>query len=335
MTTRPSSSDVYDAAALWLAREDAGSMTPADAAELREWFDADKRHLGAYMRLRAASRRLDRLAALKSDRPHQPAAAPPRRWWATRVSRRTAAGIAATLLVTAGTGLWVSAQPRSYQTGLGEMRRVTLRDGSVVELNTDTAVKIAYSAHGRDIWLRRGEGNFVVAKDPLRPFVVHVGEATFTAVGTAFSIRADAAGPVTLTVSEGVVSLKPATPEKPRFVAALQQAAIAVDTAQPSVASVSFTEVNRRLAWTEGRIALAGETLGEAAAEFNRYNDRKLIVAPEVAQARVGGLFRTSEVDAFARSVQTSLGFSIHADANGDIRVDAADGQAENYSAPG
>lgn len=329
MTARPNSSDVYDAAAQWLAREDAAPLTAAESAELQQWFDADERHLGAYMRLRAASQRLDRLAALKSDQVAAPTPAPAPR---LRVNRRVAAAIAAALVASAGTGFWISAQPRTYQTAVGEMRRVTLRDGSIVELNTNSALKVAYSAHGRDIWLARGEGNFIVAKDRFRPFVVHVGDATFTAVGTAFSVRTETAGPVTLTVSEGVVSLKPATPEKPRFVAALQQASVVPHKAGSQIASVSVSEVNRRLAWTEGRISLAGETLEEAAAEFNRYNDRKLIVAPEVASARVGGLFRTSEVDAFARSVSTSLGFELGTDADGNVLIGAPD---ENSSTAG
>jgi transmembrane sensor len=265
MIARLSSSDVNEAAADWLAREDARALTVAEQAELDAWLAADDRHLGAYLRLRAASRRLDRLGALKSDQPQAepPAAEPPRR--AQVVNRRLAAALAIGAVLSGGFGLWALAQPRTYHTDVGEMRRVTLRDGSVLELNTDTVLKVAYTSEGRDVWLQRGEGNFIVAKDKLHPFVVHVGEATFTAVGTVFSVRADHTGPVRLTVSEGVVSLKPTPPARPCYVAALQEVALKPRQAQPQVASLSFLDVNRRLAWTDGRIALAGETLGQAA----------------------------------------------------------------------
>ena len=83
--------------------------------------------------------------------------------------------------------------------------------------------------------------------------------------------------------------------------------------------TLGAVEVERRLAWTTGRIMLEGQTLGEAAAEFNRYNDRKLIVSPEAAGARVGGVFRTSEVEAFARTAGPSLGLSVRVDDSGDI----------------
>ncbi|HEX5776063.1 MAG TPA: FecR domain-containing protein, partial [Caulobacteraceae bacterium] len=261
---------------------------------------------------------------LKSDQPPAAPVPPADAPRAPLISRRLAAGLAIAAVLAGGGGLWAAAQPRGYQTDVGEMRRVNLRDGSIVELNTDTSIKIAYSGARRDIWLQSGEGNFIVAKDKLRPFVVHVGEATFTAVGTAFAIRADGKGPVTLTVTEGVVSLKPDTPAKPLFVAALQRASIDAK-APPKVESVSHTEVSRELAWTDGRIALTGETLGEAAAEFNRYNERKLVVASAAAAARVGGVFRTSEVETFARTAAASLGLEVQEQPGGDIVLGAGD----------
>jgi len=325
MIARLSSSDVNETAGDWLAREDARALTVDERAELDAWLAADDRHLGAYLRLRAASRRLDRLGALKSDQPQTaPAPEPVRR--APLINRRLAAAIAAGAMLSGGVGLWASAQPRTYHTDVGEMRRVTLRDGSVLELNTDTVLKVAYTSEGRDVWLQRGEGNFIVAKDKLHPFVVHVGEATFTAVGTVFSVRADQKGPVRLTVSEGVVSLKPSPPARPCYVAALQEAALKPRAAEPQVASLSFLDVNRRLAWTDGRIALAGETLGQAAEEFNRYNDRKLVVAPAAASARVGGVFRTSEVETFARTAAASLHLAVRDEADGDILRDVDSG---------
>jgi len=327
MTARLSSIDVNEIAGDWLAREDARPLTADERGELDAWLAVDDRHLGAYLRLRAASRRLDRLGALKTDQPQTtPATEPPPRRAFFPVNRRLAAALAIGAVFASGLGVWASAQPRSYHTSVGEMRRVTLRDGSVLELNTNTVLKVAYTSEGRDVWLERGEGNFIVAKDKLHPFVVHVGDATFTAVGTVFSVRADHAGPVRLTVSEGVVSLKAAPPARPCYVAALQEASLQPKGPAPQIQTVSFTDVNRRLAWTDGRIALAGETLGQAAEEFNRYNDRKLVIAPAAASARVGGVFRTSEVSTFARTAAASLHLVMSNQPDGDILLDVESG---------
>ncbi len=299
----------------WLARADAAALTPAEQADLDAWLAAEARHLGAYIRLRAASHRLDRLAALRTgqaEAPPSPSAAPGRR-------RVIAAAAAVLVLAGGGAALWAVQQPRTYHTGVGEMRRVTLSDGSVVALNTDSVLRVAYSKDRREIWLRRGEGHFIVAKNRDRPFVVHAEGASVTAVGTAFSVRAVGRAPVRVTVTEGVVAVKPPGLQTPKYVEALQEAAIAPTRAPPRIGAVSAGEINRRLAWTDGRIILAGQTLGEAAAEFNRYNDRKLVVAPEAAGARVGGVFRTSEVEAFARTAAPSLGLTVRVEPGGDI----------------
>lgn len=333
MNTRLSGSEIDELAGDWLAREDAGALDDNARAELNAWLAAESRHFGAYLRLRAASSRLDRLAALRSGQsvetapvqepaPEAPAAPEASGWMRRRGA--IAAGMGALAVFAGGFGLWASVQPRTYHTDVGEMRRVTLQDGSIVALNTDTVLKVDYSPERREIWLRRGEGHFIVAKDRTRPFVVHALGASVTAVGTAFSVRAEARVPIRVTVTEGVVSVKPKGPDRPKLVGAMQE--LAVRGSQPAtqatpitVASVTVAEIDRRLAWTAGRIILEGQTLGEAADEFNRYNERRLVVAPTAARARVGGVFRTSEVETFARTAGPSLGLTVRVDPNGDI----------------
>lgn len=317
---KPSGAEINEIAGDWLAREDAGALSPAERAELDAWLAAESRHLGAYLRLRATSARLDRLAALSGGSAPQPVAAnesnPPR----LSVSRRQAmaAGLAAAVLVSGG--YWAWQQPRTYHTDVGEMRRVTLRDGSTIALNTDTVIRVDYSKARRDIWLRRGEGQFIVAKDRTRPFVVHANGASVTAVGTAFTVRAEPRQPVRVTVTEGVVSVAPAqNKQQAALVGAMQETAVAARGAAPTVLAVNAVEADRRLAWTSGRIMLEGQTLAEAAAEFNRHNKRKLIISPQAGAARVGGVFRTSEVETFARTAAPSLGLSVRVDDAGDL----------------
>ncbi len=315
MTPRATASEIERQAADWLAREDAAPL-PADAqAELDAWLAGDERRYGAYIRLRAVSARLDRLGALKSDRPAEAAARKP-----APINWRVAAGIAAAVVATASSIAWLQSLPRTYHTAVGEMRRLTLSDGSVIELNTASQVEVAYTARRRDIWLTSGEGNFVVAHNKARPFVVHSAGATVTAVGTAFAVRVVDGAKVRVTVSEGVVGVTAPGDAHRRLVPALHQTDLG---GGPIVAAkvipVSYGEVARRLAWTNGRIVLAGETLGQAAAEFNRYNDRKIIVAPAAAGVPVGGVFRTSEVETFAATAAGSLHLRLASDAAGDL----------------
>lgn len=323
MNARLSGAEIDQLAGDWLAREDGGELTAAERAELTAWLEAEDRHLGAYVRLRAASARLNRLAALKSDQaaPELAEPAPPRPI-ANRRRGLIAAGLAAAVAVGVGGGYWAWQAPRTYRTDVGEMRRVTLRDGSMVALNTNSVLRVDYSGDRRELWLSRGEGHFIVAKDRTRPFVVHAAGSSVTAVGTAFTVRAEARAPVRVTVTEGVVSLDPPDHRAAKLVGAMQQAAVTSSEA-PQVRPVSAVEIQRRLAWTDGRIMLEGQTLGEAAAEFNRYNERKLVVSGAAASAQVGGVFRTSEVETFARTAAPSLGLTIQVEEDGDIVLSA------------
>jgi transmembrane sensor len=62
--------------------------------------------------------------------------------------------------------------------------------------------------------------------------------------------------------------------------------------------------MGRELAWREGKIALQGETLAEAAAVYARYSDIPIVIAdPELAQLKVTGLFAVNNPLGFSRAV--------------------------------
>jgi len=70
--------------------------------------------------------------------------------------------------------------------------------------------------------------------------------------------------------------------------------------------------VERRLAWMHSEVLLRGETLAEAIAEFNRYNDRKLIISDgKIAGLKIGGRFDATDIDAFARSLHYAFGIKV------------------------
>src|SRR5690606_34195438 len=80
---------------------------------------------------------------------------------------------------------------QAFRTELGQRSTVTLPDGSVVTLNTDTVVRTRADGERRLVYLDKGQAFFEVAKDPRRPFVVTAAGRTVTALGTAFDVRVD------------------------------------------------------------------------------------------------------------------------------------------------
>jgi transmembrane sensor len=182
---------------------------------------------------------------------------------------------------------------------VGEQRSITLADRSVVFLNTDSEVRLHWTARERHIDLLRGEARFQVAKNAARPFIVATREATVRAVGTVFNVRTGEA--ITqVAVLEGRVEVnadlrvaKSLGHNQPDLLlAAGQRAAV---TRQGVEADVG-PPIERVAAWTERRLVFRGDPLGVVVAEFNRYRTQALVVDdPELAEVRINGVFELDD----------------------------------------
>jgi len=115
--------------------------------------------------------------------------------------------LAASVLV-ALAGTWLYIQRNTYSTDIGEQRSIVLNDGSTIELNSRTRVRVRFSDAERDVDLLDGQALFRVAKNPARPFIVHSGSARVRAVGTQFDVYKRTSG-TTVTVVEGRVAVTP------------------------------------------------------------------------------------------------------------------------------
>lgn len=290
-------------------RRDAGA---GDDSEFTAWLAADPRHRAAYLRLAAAWERSAHLRRLRPEGtsidPDLLAQAPPRR----RAYRRwtpfaLAAGVAAVAL---GATWWLTGDGRlrTYRTEVGGLSRVVLTDGSTVTLNTDTELRVRLLRERRDITLVRGEAQFAVAHDASRPFVVTAGGGTVRAVGTAFDVRIGADQAVQILVTEGRVAVEnvAAGAGATATVAAGEHALM--NSGRVTVDSVTAAETSRRLAWEVGELSFQGETLEDALAEFNRYNQHKLKVDdPAIAKLQIGGNFQALDLPSFVAALQRSF----------------------------
>lgn len=310
MTARLSSKEVYDAAAGWAAKLDAGSLSAAEQATLETWLSADTRHYGALAQAQAL------LVPAQERTPMHPAQSvkPPRRMFII------GGGIAAGLAVAAGSATYVARvwNEGRYRTQIGEMRVIPLSDGSVVFLNTNSEMVVRYSRSQRNIELIRGEALFDVAKNKQRPFVVQTGATQVRAVGTSFSVKVLPDQPVQVLVREGVVEVKRQdVPVAPAVLVASNNRALAPPDAPIVAEPVETAEVGRALAWRVGRLAFHGEPLNVAASEFARYSPVRIqIDDPEIANRKVIGLFVSTDPVGFANAVAVSL--DLHAEISGE-----------------
>jgi transmembrane sensor len=293
---------VDEIATRWANRVDADTLDQVEQAQLDDWLAADRRHKGAFLRAQAGLRWLDqgRVASSVLTLP-EPDATEPAHVRPTRRLRWLAGGgaVAAACLAIA----LLSPHAPDFQTGVGEQRRVTLADGSVAQINTDSALDVTYTPERRRIDLFQGEAWFQVAHNRQRPFEVAVGPVHVRATGTAFSVRRRSEG-VQVIVSEGrVLAWVEGSTQSPLAIAMGEQALIP-SAPGATVPRPAETRIADALAWRQGEIALNGETAAQAALEFNRYSTRSLHVEnPQAARYQLVGYFQTNQSLEFAQAV--------------------------------
>ncbi|MGH6613706.1 FecR family protein [Sphingomonas sp.] len=316
--TRETASEREAAAARWAMRLDAGG-TVAMEAELAEWLAGDDRRKGALLQAEAALALIG--DALNHEHDEEMGAVSPA---ATIFTRRRLIGAAvATLAASVAGGVLLYRPGETYRTALGEVRRVPLADGSIAVVNTQSTVDVTIGDQVRTIRLEQGEAWFQVAHDKARPFTVETGPVRVRAVGTAFSVRRFGNGSEVL-VNEGVVEAWLAGAERRLVRLTAGQRAFLADRGGTPIA-VEGAEAERGLAWRAGKIDLAGEPLSYAVAEFNRYNDRKLVIADSaLAGERFYGVFRVDDPEGFAVTVHDSLKAPVTLSDKAEIRIGAS-----------
>jgi transmembrane sensor len=323
-------------AARWLARLAADDVSASDRAEFQEWLARAPENLRAYDEAQETWSDLDALAGLAStDVPTLPkplrdeiercgamvnatVASP---WRPTSV-RRLALLAAGLLLAVLGV-VWMSQErhqrPADTQavaceltTRVGERRQTLLADGSLVWLNTDTELQVAFSAFRRSVHLVSGEVYFEVAKDPHRPFVVSVADRTITAVGTAFNVyrrgndtrvtvlegtvevarRAPVVVKATRAVKKAVpaVSKVPPAPlvvEPPQEITATQTATLL--DAETTVTTLPPQAVAHEASWRQGRLYFDAVTLKDMVAQLEPYLPAHVVIVDPSIEGFVGG----------------------------------------------
>lgn len=310
------------AAADWVARADRG-LSPEESLELEAWLAGDARRLGAYGRMRAilllSERAPERGEELETRgvAPRTPVASPTRR----RLLMAGGGAVAASLAAAVGFGL--TRREQRYATALGEVSFVPLADGSVLGLNTASLVEVVLTDTRRVVRLIRGEVLFDVATDIARPFVVDAGDALVYAVGSSFTVSRLGAAPIEVLVRAGVVEVAQRVnrEEGPSVEVTANSLVVAPHSGRIATSSVEPGRVDRLLAWREGRLAFEGETLAEAADQFARYSDTRIVIADRtLAAERITGLFQANDPIGFAQAIASS--FDLRAEIGaGEVRL--------------
>jgi transmembrane sensor len=307
-------------AAVWVERRANSVWSESNQRELDAWIAASPAHLVAYLRADDIWKRADRLRALnrplpmKSDAEDKSSVKP--------IMLKIAAVFAVTALIGTGAAFYLTrSHQETYSTTIGGRETLMLSDGSRIELNTNTSLRVGYNGSVRTVWLDRGEAYFSVAHDSAHPFVVMLGDRRVTDLGTKFDIRRDP-GRTEVALLQGKARFDDAiNSAQPRQTILAPGDVVTATANSVSLEQEPLHKLENQLAWRSGMLVFEHATLADVASEYNRYNRAKLVIADAVtAQLTISGTLPATDIGAFTR-MATKL-FGLHVEQReGDVVV--------------
>ncbi|SFQ77541.1 FecR family protein [Pseudomonas sp. NFPP07] len=311
---------VRDEAALWFVR----LQEPAIDAEERQRFDAwlaqHEAHRDEFQLLHTLWAATDLVPKARL----QALCATPNPSIRRRPLLRYAVA-ASVLAVAVGLGLFSGLNPPAlysaeFATAPGERRHVALPDGSQVDLNSRSRLRVRYEQGQRSVELSEGEAMFSVEHDSSRPFVVTAGPGKVTVTGTRFDVRRDAAQ-TRVAVEQGTVRVQGRDAADSDFVNLSAGLGTAVD-ARGQVAAAYAVDPQALTAWRSGKLVFNNASLNEVAAEVSRYREQPLRVGSEaVGRLRLTSVFKSDDTDALLKALPSILPVAVKTHADGSQEI--------------
>ncbi len=329
-----SKESIHQQACEWVSRIDRG-LSLVETQELQHWVTLSSTHQKTLMQtaqLWDDMSVLNELSGLFPLREAQTQQVSRLRKLVKQARWSVAAGFT---LMALGVGMmmdwsWVEGTPESVivlqqkvETAIGEQKNITLSDGSVVHLNTDTVIEVTYTDSQRLVDLVKGEAHFTVAHDKQRPFSVNAGQNSVTAVGTAFNMQYVENQAFELVVTEGrvlvkqndsagsqsgvqsLVSRKPVAAEGLLMFSG-EKAMVKGGVKQKH--NVSENDIDEDLAWQKGMIVFKGEPLQKVLQEIGRYTPIQFkLMSDELKERRVAGFFKVGDIDGLLFALKNSF----------------------------
>lgn len=290
----------------WYARWLSGEMDEQAKLAWQSWLDADEEHHRAWQQMERVQQYFNKVPGALAFATLQ---APP------SAERRRLLKHMILLLAVSGSSYYAyREQPwrgmlADIRTQVGEQRKLTLEDGTLLHLNTDTAVNIVYSPTDRIIELVRGEVMVETAHEhdrAYRPFSVVTQQGMVTALGTKFSVREwqqQQRDYVKVNVFQGMVDVRPkgsqATPVRVNARESL------VFSANQVFAKTALK--NTDMAWVNGLLVVYAMRLQDFAAELSRYQSGLLRCDPAVADLHISGAFPLNDIPAILQTIAQTL----------------------------
>ena len=289
VSSKPVSAQVLDAAIAWQLSLDSG--TPVEREEFAKWHAAHEEHARAWRQLGM----LDQRFSVASG-PARTALLQSRESIRRRV-RKLGSGVASIVAVL-GLALFAGDRylPVDYwladqRTATGEQRTLRLSDGTLINLNTHSAVDVRFDEKQRRVILQEGEILVETGHGDARPFIVETREGSMRALGTRFLVKREEEG-TRLSVLQSAVAAHPESSTEEQILHEGQQVLMRNNGLGPIIALNLGAD-----AWTRGMLVVDNARLEDLVHELGRYRRGHLGVAPEIADLRITGSFPLHDTD--------------------------------------
>lgn len=323
--------DPLDDAATWLAKLDRG-LSDEEEKSLQNWLQGSDQNRQLFLKMAKLWDNMAALERLKVLFP-EPPVKQAQNGVLAMVSRRSMAIAASFLMVGVVVAFVLGVNPTSlfgsqplvvlsqqqFETGVGDLKRISLSDGSQLTVNTRSSVAVTFTQSQRVIELHKGELHIQVAHNPKRPLTVFAGGQVIQAVGTAFNVELNQQQ-VELIVTEGKVlvakqtqsHVAPESVEKvhlPTQSPALVKGQKSILTQEKLyIDEVNVGDLQAQLSWQSGNLVFRGESLEHVLSEVSRYNAVSFEVSdPALYQTRVAGLFKTNDLTGFLLALEENF----------------------------
>ena len=328
---------IDDQAMLWVLE---GQKNPAALAQAMRWCDESPEHRAAYDRVEAALLRLD--PAGRQLRSHEMTGRTGRsnqRLWKLAIAASVIGLLVIGVLgfkkevgqpqgqreVAVGGGR-LQDEPLVLSTNRGEVRKVTLSDGSVVTLDSDSRLLVWMRSDRRYLELDHGRVHFEVAHDRSQPFTVMADGGSTTALGTVFDVERRAQCQVNVVLFEGKVAVTPPCqpqrgdgPIVKRYLEPGQRLRYSPPAAHETPSIPEPAPANEGQ-WVTGVKSYNDETVGSILAEVNLYSPVQLVAdTSEIANMRVSADLHIRNAQNVAKHLAHSLGLTVEFQGNDKI----------------
>ena len=191
----------------------------------------------------------------------------------------------------------------------GIVQKVTLPDGTIINLNTCSRLTYpeSFSGKSREVFLD-GEAYFDVAHDKRHPFIVRAGELKIRVLGTKFNVNVSTLVPqITATLIEG--SIEAVTGKKNILMKPNQQ--LKYDTSSGRVSLTELTNASREIRWTQNVWVLSDTPLLDICQRLEQQFNIKIIIMNDelIGKSFTGEFYTNESLESILKTMQISTPF--------------------------